>query len=383
MAKTPRQSYPPLPLSPAFYATLFEVGRRFGLDLGDRSELSRAVLALSRTYTTQRSELASGSSGASAMLARLGFFLPRDLVKLFGPLTELSRAGRLPSPTTLRVLDLGAGLGTTSLGLARFLRAQRSAVTQLSLHVVERDAEARKLMAALCGALGPRNDEFVPMRIEAESADARRPNAKGLFHLVLAGLVLNELFVDDSPEERVRARARLLAALSDELDEHGAIVVLEPALRENTRELMRLRDVLLQQSALHVFAPCVHRAPCPMLPRERDWCHETLDYALPPELASVARAAGLRYEGLHYAALVLTRRARFAEPSELVRIVSDPQKSKGKLEFFGCSASGYQRITRLDRDASANNAAFGELRRGDIMEQGPLRIERDHAVKRR
>ena len=90
-----------------------------------------------------------------------------------------------------------------------------------------------------------------------------------------------------------------------------------------------------------------------MLEGERDWCHESLSYALPPHLIEVAKRAGLRFEGLSYAALVLTRRARHAAPPEtLYRIVSDRLISKGKLELYGCGERGYQRLTRLDRDRS-------------------------------
>ncbi|HEX6241923.1 MAG TPA: hypothetical protein VFZ61_13535, partial [Polyangiales bacterium] len=124
--------------------------------------------------------------------------------------------------------------------------------------------------------------------------------------------------------------------------------------------------------------------PCPMLANERDWCHEALDYALPPALVPVARAAGLRFEGLSYAALVLTRTPRFAQPGDaLWRIVSDPRKSKGKLEYFGCGDAGHQRLTRLDRDESAVNAAFDGLRRGDVVEVEETRVEQATRVTRR
>ena len=64
-----------------------------GLAVGDTSTLSAAVAALSHTYTRERGALLLGNLGDQAPLARLGFFLPRDAIKLFGPLAELCRAG--------------------------------------------------------------------------------------------------------------------------------------------------------------------------------------------------------------------------------------------------------------------------------------------------
>jgi ribosomal protein RSM22 (predicted rRNA methylase) len=383
VAKSQRTPLPELPLSAGFYQAVARVAQRAGQPLADRAALVRAVAELSALYTRERDGLALGTLQSSAPLARLGFFLPRDMIKVFGPLAELARAGRLPSRPTLRVLDLGAGLGATSLGVARFLRHAGSAAVRLQVTAVERDAGSLQLMRALVEALHPLADELVPIELELARADVARELPQGSFDLVLLGFVLNELYLDRPAESRPALRAALLQELAARLAPDGALIVLEPALKESARELMRTRDALVASaSALHVFAPCVHREPCPMLVRERDWCHESLDYALPEPLAEVARAAGLRFEGLSYAALVLTRQPRFADLRPRQRIVSDPLPSKGKLELFGCSQEGYQRLVRLDRERSRENAAFDELRRGDVVELAGTRVTKETSLKK-
>lgn len=383
MAKSQRPPLPELPLSSTFYRTLAQVGQRLGYPLGDRTALARAVAELSALYTRERDELAQGALGSSAPLARLGFFLPRDMIKPFGPLGELSRAGRLPARHTLRVLDLGAGLGSTSLGLARFLRHVKSPVARLQVTAVERDATALALFRGIVDALNTLDDEFVPIELTPARSDVTRELPEGEFDLVLMGLVLNELFLERSAEERPTLRAALLQKLLARVSRDGALIVLEPALKDSARELMRTRDALVAAAPeAHVFAPCTHREACPMLARERDWCHESLDYALPAPLAEVAKQAGLRFEGLSYAALVLTRAPRFADEGVRQRIVSDPLPSKGKLELFGCSREGYQRLTRLDRDRSAHNAEFDRLKRGDLVELTETRVTKETTVKK-
>jgi ribosomal protein RSM22 (predicted rRNA methylase) len=381
VAKSQRSQFPELPLSRAFYDALAAVGARTGYRLDDRDALSQAVAALSERYTRERGALSQGSLGSSAPLARLGFFLPRDMVKVFGPLGELALESRLPDRQLLRVLDLGAGLGATSLGLARYLRMQMSPVARLQVTALERDPTSLKLLSALCDATRGLSDEFVPIELTTARADLVQGIPAGRFDFILLGFVLNELFLDRPQDERPVLRAQLLARLFTQLSDDGALIVLEPALKESARELMRTRDSLLHApDAPHIFAPCVHREACPMLARERDWCHESLDYALPAQLAEVAQRAGLRFEGLSYAALVLTRRARFSDPRERQRIVSDRLLSKGKLELFGCGRAGYRRLTRLDRDKSADNAGFDRLRRGAVIELEGTRVEQDTRV---
>src|SRR5580700_2681488 len=81
-----------------------------------------------------------------------------------------------------------------------------------------------------------------------------------------------------------------------------------------TRHSHRVRDAVLStpatappssRSPVTVFAPCLHAAPCPALARDSDWCHEDLDVDLPGWLVPVAKAAGLRHEGLTFSYLVL------------------------------------------------------------------------------
>jgi SAM-dependent methyltransferase len=381
VAKTQRTPLPELPLSRAFYDALREVAARAGHPRDQRG-LAEAVAALSQRYTRERAALGQGMLSAGSDLARLGFFLPRDLIKMFGPLGELSGAGRLPARPLLRVLDLGAGLGATSLGLARYLRHVGSPVERLQVNALERDASSVKLMTALCAATRTLDGEFVPIELSVSRADLRAGVPSGPFDFILLGFVLNELFLEQPEGERPALRAQLLAALTNKLSPDGALIALEPALKESARELMHTRDALLRApGAPQIFAPCVHREGCPMLARERDWCHESLDYALPAHLAQVAQSAGLRYEGLSYAALVLTKQARFDGSALRQRIVSDRLVSKGKLELFGCSRAGYQRLMRLDRDQSPENARFAQLRRGDIVELSVTRVEKSTRVR--
>lgn len=312
--------------------------------------LAAEVRALSELYTRRRHAL---PEAGEALAARLRFFLPRDLPKVWGPLEELGEA--LPRGDTWRVLDLGAGLGTTTFGVASFARDRRLRVT-----AYERDAASIDVFESLAKA-AQRADLIGPFTLETHRADLASLDPEGLpkADLILVGLALNELFDADHLDD---AEA-WLRALIGRLNQGGSLIVLEPALRETARSLQRLRDRLTE----HVYAPCLRAGDCPLLRRERDWCHAQREGELPPRLATIAKAAGLRWSRPTYAYLTLradgARLGGFGDPRAL-RIVGGPVASKGKTEWDGCGEAGLVRLRRLDRERGPANEALDGAGRG-------------------
>lgn len=318
-------------------------------------DFADAVREVSEGYTTRRDELETIAGSPRALAARVAFFLPRDAPKIAWPLAELARRDLLPRDR-VRVLDLGAGVGATAVGVGRFVRS-RELAPSIEVTAVDRDDAALDVLrrvAARAADLGS-----VPIDVETRTADFASLRPSGEFDLVVFGLSLNEVGAD--ARDAIDRAAQLCAP-------GGAIVVIEPALRETTRALMALRDEIARSSSLGVFAPCVRRESCPMLASERDWCHAEIAIGLPPPLVPIARAAGLRYERLTFSYLTLRRdRALIAEGPTRGRIVSEPLVSKGKREIVACTDGGLVRIRRLDRRRSDPNAAFDELARGDVI----------------
>lgn len=353
-----------------FLETLEEIGRT--LPGRGRGDLGEAVAALSEVYTRDRGRIDELPDEIEALQARLRFFLPRDLPKVMGPLSELKRASALPPGPTWRVLDLGAGLGTTSLGAALFASRHAPDVEKIEIRAYERSERALALFGTL--AKRARSLGLPTLELVGSSADFTTVPEKKLgrgYDLVLMGLVLNEL---EGGRMDSAARAELLERLLSLTHEGGALVVLEPALRETTRRLHEVRDALISRAAgAHVFAPCVRSGACPMLETKKDWCHEEMPLTLPETLAEVAHAAGLRYSKLTYSYLTLRRRpgtlreALAPHEGELYRVVSQPMPSKGKLELFGCGEPGRDRLMRLDRHLEDANEGLDEARRGDLI----------------
>jgi hypothetical protein len=351
---------PPSPLDATWRDGLDAIAkRRFGFGYDNLSAVAERVAALSEHYN-HRTSLATGPD---RWLARLLFSFPRDVPKPAAALGD--RVAALP--TTLRVLDIGAGLGAMTVGVTRALRAHHPDATVNATWIdVDREAMA---IGAEVAALQPGLTVETPDR---EAALSRR------YDLVIVGQVLSEM--DANAEHREERHADWIRGLlRHQVVPGGTVVVLEPGLRERTRHLMAIRERLASRG-VPISAPCPHERACPMLPSERDWCHQEAAVELPDWLTPLARAAGLRRERLTWSSLILGGPPR--EPG-WDRVVSEPLISKGKRELLVCTrAGGLQRIGRLDRHETPANAALTDAVRGSrIRWSGGDRVRPEDAVE--
>ncbi len=365
-------------LDPRWLAITEALAERRYPGLGEKA-LMEAVRARSDAYTKERSFSIKRLAKQPAekrrdLFARLRFFLPRDLMKIQFPLRELHYAGLLPE-REWRVLDIGCGLGTTTLGAAAVAAELFDKPPKLQVRALDQDHVAVAIFSELT-ALAQREEGLVAdIRLQEREADVRElPN--GRFDLILLGLVMNELDLEE--------RRTLLEQCAARLDDGGAIVILEPALKEVTRDLHRLRDDL--PAGLRVFGPCLTSKPCPMLEGDRDWCHEDRAFRLPKKLERVARGASLRYERLTFSYLTLRRDdatlAQSLRGEGWERVVSQTLRTKGKRELFVCGESGRRKLRILDREVTEANCALAEASRGTALqlETDAERIRKDDVV---
>jgi hypothetical protein len=354
------------------------VGRLHRWPTSDTPErLGERVARLSRAYNDSK---ALPKASDDELSARLGFSFARDVPKSAGAVRELVATGTLTLPTgrSLTVLDVGAGLGATTWGVARALGAAGSK-GHIEATWVDESARALDVAAEVLAARRDRDRVTITARSIAQPLGKTLP--PGPFDLVLLGQTLSELDHDADGATRVARHVELLASLLERTAADGALVVIEPALRDRTRHLHAVRDAMLDSSSPPtVFAPCLHAEACPALAVENDWCHEDLDVDLPAWLVPVAKSAGLRWQGLTFSYLVLRRdaqtlaRAVGRGPSTL-RVVSGMIRSKGKRELFVCgelgARAGRVRAMRLDRHESAANTAWADLEKGEVVGVAP------------
>jgi ribosomal protein RSM22 (predicted rRNA methylase) len=147
--------------------------------------------------------------------------------------------------------------------------------------------------------------------LETYRSDVSRPlklRDESPFDFIIMGNVLNELFPGD--ERRIEKRSRRVATLiQDWLAPNGFVILMEPALRETSRDLLHVRDRLLDMLPLTVYSPCVHSHPCPAVAAgcTSDWCHEDHAWETPSWIRRIDERTGLRKSSLKYSYVVFNR----------------------------------------------------------------------------
>lgn len=307
-------------------------------------EVAQGIRTLSAGLTRDRALVGARYLDDPRLLgAYLLFYWPVSYAQARAVLGELPRRPR-------SVLDLGSGpapvaFAALDAGAADVTAADRSAPALTLARTLAAEAEE-------------------PLATRSWNGGAALPD--GQFDAITLGHVLNELGQGPSA---IAERAALLERAAAQLRPGGSVVVLEPALRDTSRELLQVRDLIVSRG-FAVRAPCLWRGGCPALVKTSDWCHAERSWSPPPLLEALAREAGLHKEALKMSYLVLAPRGEAwpePPPGRVFRIVSEPLEGKGRQRYVGCGPEGRFGLALQEKHRTAANEAFFSLRRGDVV----------------
>jgi hypothetical protein len=244
----------------------------------------------------------------------------------------------------LRIVDVGSGPGTASLALLCFLLEEflpkKEGKTSLPFRVelvwidhnetILKDGE--KLLEQIL-ALFPEIDGDISLKKEARAWWKHPREFNFEASLILFGNVLNEC--PDDPRIYLQGLAPFLKN-----PKGGGVLLLEPAIREASQRLSRIRnEVVLSDQPLPLWGPCLHLGKCP-LSEGKNWCH----FSVPAELPGTffrkfsIKLGGIR-EWLKFSFIWIASREsekRARAPKALVRVVSDPLRTAQGLQNLIC-----------------------------------------------
>jgi len=344
------------------------------------------VARLSTLLTKERESLpAAYLKDEGLRRAYIEYFLPSNLYKIHIPLKELSlHPKEIFKKERLRVLDIGSGPGTATLGTLDFFSMKENRPI-LEFTAVDHVAENLRDAEALFKDRSPKEATLATLKSSIEKMENL---IKGQFDIIILSNLLNEVAHNDA--ERIAKRVEILKSLiTNFLSADGSCIIIEPALRETSREMLMVRNGLLDEG-LHIYSPCLMGDKCPALENPKDWCHEDVPWEPPAIVKEVDRLTGLRKDSLKFSYLILREDGIsltdiYGEDS--FRVVSEPLISKGKMEFYVCGRRGRRLIARLDKDKTPLNENFERLRRGDIFHfkgvidtGNRLRVEKDSSI---
>jgi ribosomal protein RSM22 (predicted rRNA methylase) len=348
------------------------------------SRLSEAIRELSQLFTRGRGALPSGYMDEVRFAAAyLSYFLPVNASKVQVLLDELPLEADLSAKTDGRcsVLDVGSGPGTASLAVLDWV--VQKVCTDANLHVVSVDRSETALRNAVRLWEGYCREAGVTRATLRTCASNLEKTLKGSvlntieqgepYDLIILANCLNELFGDSV--DAVSRRAELVGELLPLLQPHGSFMIIEPALRQISRELHQVRDHLLQSKICTVYSPCLHEQACPALIHPDDWCHEERTWEPPMAIKQIDDEVGFIKDALKFSYLMLRTDGLTITPRSpnTFRVVSELRELKGDTRAWLCNELGRSEVGKLERAKSATNAPWEDCQRGTIVKIEGLR----------
>ncbi len=333
--------------------------------------LDRAAGALSDLFTADRpARFDDYATSEEARLAYALLFAPQTWVRVRFPLAEALelRGWTPPEAGTIRVLDLGAGIGAAGLSAAQLLRAR----------FPDRDVELVALdhSAAALSELGPWREGAGPLlagiRTKTLVHDlARGPGGLGgapPFHVLVASFAWNEAFPAASDAEAAAA----LGAWATRLHVGGLFVLVEPAIRALAERLRRLAAAAVAAGGLHVLGPDLDGKVDLSTIGGRFHDHEARRWAPPQSLRWINARLRRSLTELTFSWVTLSPRPPRPLPPDasVFRLTSPLSPANGRLVWTGLAADGrrhdYEVLTRHVSDDA--RARLRRIERGDVLE---------------
>jgi len=270
----------------------FESGAR--LSDSEIYELSQGIKILSRGLTGTRNLLGAPYMEDPALLgAYLLFYWPLSYAQVW---TILEDPGLKKQGFSLQgeALDLGSGPGPLSFALldAGFERSFALDASPRALNLAQELAKQR----------GPEYRARLQTQVWRRG---QKLELKGVFEgarpdIAVYGHVLNEFPGLSERQAVLKDVSLFMQACGADRIRH---LVLEPALRQSSRDLLALREAVLGPNT-RILGPCFTQKPCPALKLDDQTCHGAVHWQVPGLIQRLAHAARLGKEDLSMAWLV-------------------------------------------------------------------------------
>lgn len=321
-----------------------------------KSPIVKDISKLWQALTINRSEgLSSYFKDPALRRAYLGYYMPLYAAKMAILIHQLMTEGHIAADMAPRVLDLGSGplVGVTACRLA-FGQFE-------SALAIDREIGPMRQALDFLQALYGREKIYMVRANLAGPDNLWRPREP--IDMAILSHVLNEF---GSSRRELPSKIRLIKSAMATLSPQGKLLIMEPATRVSTRELMALRDEIHQDPYMHILAPCTGASQCPLLATRDGWCHGELKWGRPQICREIDEKIGFDKSKLKYSYLLLGR-----APSQLskdnYRVVSGQMHHENIARRYVCTASGLLTLSEPIKNGSAQISSYY---RGQLVNLG-------------
>lgn len=340
------------------------VAERYGPATGGMAALiarhASAVSQLSTRFTSDRDDLPAGYLTAPpARAAYLLYFAATGAATVQHALNLAgARLGERSGP--LRVLDVGAGPLTASLGVAAALGPQ------VDLEVTGLDGVRQALEDGAEVLRRLRPDAKIHLH-DGNIREGRflQRSLRGRYDLILLANVLNEW--GQGGKKKVSAAQMVEALLTDHLAEGGLVLMVEPATRHGSHTLIEVREHLVALERWRVIAPCAGAQQCPLAGSRKDWCFSDQPWIRPRHIEAMDRAIRHERATLKFSYLVLRDGEVAARPRPRYRVIGGPMRDGATYRRYLCGRDG-RVVVQLNVEDYAIPRELLHAFRGDEVE---------------
>jgi ribosomal protein RSM22 (predicted rRNA methylase) len=279
--------------------------------------------------------------------------------KLIDRMPEIFRNKR-----AINVLDAGCGEGAGMYGLYHALSSNKTG-GRYCLTGIDVSKSMLTRSATLGNLISKKNNDCA---VEHKQADI---NAD-IFKTLSASSQRYDIIVFSNSLIEI-IKTKMLSLSFDKafacMTDRGALVVIEPALKDCARRLMGLRNIIARDAKYRVVLPCSHNDGCPLLAVEdrEEWCHFSVPWQPPEYLLNLNQGLNREIDMLKFSCLVLSKPApKDAMPSGHV-VISRLIHEKGKRKLFLCTPAGRVEVYRQDKEKSKSNQLFDSIISGDTI----------------
>lgn len=365
----------------------FIFSRRFN-SVVDINYLIKCVQVTSDKLTVYRDSLNSSNYYSHTMFRNgyLFYIFPRSFSKVYIILSELLELNAInfSERKILRIGDFGCGPGSAFLAAYYFVIKNRdrfSNLKTLEVTAVDYKTDLIEFGKSLFGAIREFEKSGIDLHIKSVKADFNQMHTgeplKDRFDIVFMVNILNELFRYGEQEKKETLMKRISGR---NLTKEGILVIVEPAMRLTSIDIMRLKN-MFEEQGWYIIAPCLPvKGECPYLTYrgDREWCHFKASYKPPvllKECAEILKRDAKKT--LKWSYLILSKKNKnvflnFEDLDEggrnlMGRCISDTIEEKGKRGFFLCCGDSVKKVEILKRHLKNTELKNMKFRRGDIV----------------